>query len=232
MSELGEQFRQGIIVSCHIATEEESQLEILKYFVKAAERGGAKALRIEGLGNVTEIRKLTRLPLVCFIKGVYPDGSELITPNYDDIESLFSAGADIVAIDATKRKRPVGDDGFLFFEEARNRFSKPLWADVAAFREGVRAAEVGANFIATTLAGHTATSAASDYRTPDYELIHELSASLTIPVIAEGRIWTTDEAVRALSCGAYAVVVGSAITRPDVITKVFVESFKHLDARG
>ena len=160
------------------------------------------------------------------MKGTYNDGSDLITESFERIDQLFTAGADIVAIDTTKRKRPDGDDGFIFFEKARKKYSKPLWADIATFREGVRAAEIGADFVATTLAGYTPGTVAEDYNTPDYMLIDELSTSLTIPVVAEGRIWTPESASRALSLGASSVVVGTAITRPRVVTQMFVEALK------
>ena len=81
--------------------------------------------------------------------------------------------------------------------------------------------------VATTLAGSTPGTGAKDYRTPDFTLIHELSSALTIPVIAEGRIWEPDTAMKALSLGAHAVVVGSAITRPHLVTEVFVNALRH-----
>jgi N-acylglucosamine-6-phosphate 2-epimerase len=216
-------FRQGLIVSCHLEEDDGgSGFDALAYFVHAAMRGGAVGLRIEGAERIRHIRSLTELPIIGFVNGSYPDDSPLITPEMDDIETLFAAGANIVAIDATKRKRPGDTDGFLFFEQARKRFTQPLWADIATFREGVRAAEMGANTVATTLAGYTPNTRTDDYRTPDYTLISELSSSLTIPVIAEGRIWSPADAGHCIELGAHAVVVGSAITRPQIITSMFV----------
>lgn len=217
--------RQGVIVSCH-ADDGMRDEAIFAYFVQAAVAGGAVALRIEGAERVRNTRSQTELPIIGFAEGCYADGAMLITPTMDAIDALFAAGADAVAVDVTKRKRPDGTDGFIFFEQARKRFTGLLWADVANFREGIRAAEIGADFIATTLSGHTPGTATYDYRTPDYVLIRELSHSLTIPVIAEGRIWTPEAAVEALRAGAHAVVVGSAITRPRIITTTFVEALK------
>lgn len=217
--------RNGVIVSCH-ADDGMDDDAIFSYFVRAAIAGGAVGLRVEGVQRMKSTRTLTELPLIGFTEGSYSDGSMLVTPALDDIEALFAAGADAVAVDVTKRKRPDGTDGFIFFEQARKRFTAPLWADVANFREGIRAAEIGADFVATTLSGHTPGTATDDYRKPDYTLIQELSHSLTIPVIAEGRIWTPEAAANASAAGAHAVVVGSAITRPRIITTTFVSALR------
>lgn len=218
-------FHRGVIVSCHVEElQEDGAFDALAYFVHAAMQGGAVGLRIEGTDRIRSVRKMTKLPIIGFVNGTYPDQSPLITPRLDDIDALFSAGADIVAIDTTKRKRPGDTDGFLFFEQARKRFHQPLWADIATFREGVRAAEMRADFVATTLSGYTPGTRTDDYKTPDFTLIRELSTSLTIPVIAEGRIWSPEDARHSLDIGAHAVVVGSAITRPQIITQMFVNA--------
>ncbi len=222
----------GLIVSCHAEENEEGDgLDALRYFAQAAIEGGAVGLRLEGVERMRTVRAMTKLPLIGFVQGSYKDGSALITPSLDDIDALLEAGADMVAIDATKRKRPGDIDGFIFFEQARKRFTAPLWADIASFREGVRAAEMGADVVATTLAGYTPSTAVNDYRTPDFTLIKELSSALTIPVIAEGRIWTPEDARRCTALGAHAVVVGSAITRPRVIARMYVESLQETHPR-
>ncbi|MFA6232894.1 MAG: putative N-acetylmannosamine-6-phosphate 2-epimerase [Bacteroidota bacterium] len=219
--------QNGLIVSCHVDdAERDAMPELLAYFARAAERGGAAGLRIEGVEQVRSLRSRTRLPIIGFTQQSCDDGSPLITPSMKDVEDLLDAGADIIAVDCTKRKRPDGSDGFLFFEQVRKRFKARLWADVATFREGIRGAESGADLVATTLAGYTPGTVAKDYRTPDFTLIHELSNSLTIPVIAEGRIWDPEDAAHAIALGAHAVVVGSAITRPHVVTEMFVNAVK------
>lgn len=219
--------QSGLIVSCHAEEADGADgFDALRYFVSAAVKGGASGLRIEGADRVRAVREMTKLPIIGFVQGTYSDGAALITPSFDDIAALQAAGADIIAIDSTKRKRPGDIDGFIFFEQARKKFAVPLWADVANFREGIRAAEMGADVVATTLAGYTPSSAVEDYRTPDFTLIRELSSALTIPVIAEGRIWTPEDARQCLSLGAHAVVVGSAITRPRVITRMYVETLR------
>lgn len=224
---LAQRIHRGLIVSCHLdETEPYHTMDYLQALAMAAQLGGACAIRVQGIKAVEVLSKTTSLPVIGFTMGSYSDKADLITPDFDDIERLFAAGAHVVAIDSTKRKRPNDHDGFVFFELVRKRFSGLLWADVSTFREGIRAAESGADFVATTLAGYTPGTEAMDYRTPDYPLIQELSGSLTIPVIAEGRIWTPESARKALNLGAHAVVVGSAITRPRIITRMFVEALK------
>ena len=226
-NELLQRLRNGLIVSCHADPVSDLDPEfVLSYFVNSAIEGGAVALRIEGVERIRSVRSMTKLPLIGYVQDSYSDGADLVTGSINQIEDLFTAGADIVAVDTTKRKRPDGTDGFIFFENARKRFTRPLWADIANFREGVRAAECGADVVATTLSGYTPGTVTEDYRSPDYTLIEELSASLTIPLIAEGRIWSPESAVRALALGAFAVVVGSAITRPQVITRMFSEALR------
>lgn len=227
MKDVRAQLRSGLVVSCHRdANDPLAAIEFLAAMAKSVELGGAAGLRVEGVDVIAELRKQTALPIIGFTKGSYPDGAELITPDLDDMQRLIDAGADVIAVDATKRRRPNGMDGFVFFENARARFQHQLWADCSTFREGVRAAESGADFVATTLSGYTPHTSGQDHKVPDFELIHELSNALTIPVIAEGRIWTPGGATRALELGAFAVVVGTAITRPRVIAQMFVTAMK------
>jgi N-acylglucosamine-6-phosphate 2-epimerase len=223
-----EQLKNGVIVLCHAEGDEPFNFpNYIAAFAKAAEMGGAVGIRVQGTDNIKSVRSTVKLPIIGISRGSYADGWALITPDVSDVESLISAGADIVALDVTQRVRPNGMDGFEFLELLRKRFRIPLIADVSTYIEGVRATELGADMIATTLSGSTqyTEDRADDF--PDFNLIERLTAEIHIPVIAEGRIWTPSEAAHALKCGAYAVVVGSAITRPRVITQRFVEVLKN-----
>jgi N-acylglucosamine-6-phosphate 2-epimerase len=218
---------KGVLLSVHTRSAGGMRVEdLLGYYIDAALAGGIQGLRIEGVENVKKTRALTSLPIIGFVKGEYPDGSILITPSIKDIEDLYDAGADIVAIDATKKRRSAHADGSVFFEEARRTFPKLLFADCSTFREGVLAAELGADFVATTLSGYTASTMHRDLSQPDYELVYDLSTSLTVPVIAEGRVWLPEHALRAMEAGAYSVVIGSAITRPDIMVKLFTTTIR------
>ena len=222
-----EKLKNGVIVLCHAEGDEPFNFpNYIAAFARAAEMGGAVGIRVQGFENIKSVRSTVNLPIIGISRGSYDDGWALITPDVSDVESLISAGADIVALDVTQRVRPNGMDGFEFLNLLRKRYRIPLIADVSTYIEGVRAAELGADMIATTLAGYTqyTEDQADDF--PDFNLIERLTAEISIPVIAEGRIWTPSEAAHALKCGAYAVVVGSAITRPRIITQRFVEVLK------
>ena len=224
-----EKLRNGVIVLCHAEGDEPFNFpNYIAAFARAAEMGGAVGIRVQGFDNIKSVRATVNLPIIGISRGSYTDGWALITPDVSDVENLISSGADMVALDVTQRVRPNGMDGFEFFGLIRKRFRIPLIADVSTYIEGVRAAELGADIIATTLSGYThyTEDRADDF--PDFNLIERLTAEISIPVIAEGRIWTPSEAAHALKCGAYAVVVGSAITRPRVITQRFVEVLKSL----
>jgi N-acylglucosamine-6-phosphate 2-epimerase len=227
MNELLQQLHNGIIVSCHASSDDPfNQPELIAKFAKAAELGGASAIRTQGVENIRAVRKEVQLPIIGIIEGAFDNGWICITPDFKDIEAILDAGADIVALDATPRKRPNGMDGIEFFDEVRSRFDAPLMADIAIFEEGIRAAEMGADIVATTLSGYTEYTTKKSEEHPDFVLVEELARAVKIPVIAEGRIWTFEDARIAKEKGAFAVVVGAAITRPSIITKKFVDALK------
>ena len=219
--------RKGIIVSCQAEGDDPfNRPEYLAAFASAAEMGGAVGIRAQGVENIKAIRSVTHLPIIGITKGVYDDGWVLITPDFVDVGEIVDAGADIVALDVTYRMRPNGMDGYAFFERVREKFSIPLMADVSTFDEGVEASELGADLVATTLSGYTSVTEETAGDGPDFALVERLTMTVKTPVIAEGRIWDPRDAITAIKRGAHAVVVGSAITRPRVITKRFVEALK------
>ncbi len=224
-----EQLKQGVIVLCHAEGDEPFNFpDYIAAFARAAEMGGAAGIRVQGVDNVRSVRKAVNLPIIGIIRGSYPDGWALITPEVSDVVDLAEAGADLVALDATRRVRPNGMDGMSFLNLVRRRTDVPIIADISTLEEGIRASELGADLIATTLSGYTPLTEdlADDY--PDFNLIERLTAEIQTPILAEGRIWSPSEAAHAIKCGAYAVVVGSAITRPRVITQRFAEVLKNL----
>jgi N-acylglucosamine-6-phosphate 2-epimerase len=225
MNSVVEKLRNGLIVSCQSESADPfNKPDYLALFAQAAEMGGAACIRAQGVANITAIRAAVELPVIGITEGMYDDGWVLITPGLIDVEQLIAAGADLIALDATARRRPNGLDGIEFFREVRGKFSIPLIADCATFEEGVAAAEAGADLIATTLSGYTSETELQVTAEPDYDLVKSLVNAVNVPVIAEGRIWTPEQARRALDSGAYAVVVGAAITRPRVVTGKFIEA--------
>jgi N-acylglucosamine-6-phosphate 2-epimerase len=216
---------RGLIVSVQL--DENEPLHTPQHcalFAQAAMAGGAVAIRGEGIANLPEIRATTRIPLIGCTRGTYSDGWLLVTPDMQSVDTLVRLGMDVIALDATLRIRPSGLDGIRFLAEVRKRHPNlVILADVSGYEEGVHAADVGANALSTVLYGRTQeTYELSLDLDSQLDLIHRLSTAVNVPVVAEGFIWSTADASRAMDAGAYAVIVGGAITRPRVITQLFV----------
>jgi putative N-acetylmannosamine-6-phosphate epimerase len=187
----------------------------------AAEQGGARAIRANGPDDVAAIRAATALPIVGILKRWDEGFPVYITPDLASARTMADAGADIIALDATARARkgePVGT----LIRRIREELRKPVFADVATLDEGRRAADFGADYVATTLSGYTDDTAARRGEGPDIRLIEELAAALRVPVIAEGRFDDPKQVRLAFAAGAHAVVIGTAITNPREITRRFV----------
>lgn len=211
--------RGRLIVSCQALEDEPLHgSHIMARMALAAKVGGAAAIRANSPEDVRAIRALVDLPLI----GLFKDGdsSVYITPTVDHALQVADAGADIVALDATARPRPNGDTLEAQIAAVHSR-GKLVLADVSTLDEALAAQALGADLAAPTLSGYTDYS--PQLEGPDYALIQMMVRHLSIPVIAEGRVRTPQEARLALEYGAAAVVVGSAITRPQVITEQFVK---------
>jgi N-acylglucosamine-6-phosphate 2-epimerase len=160
------------------------------------------------------------VPIFGIFKYDYPDSPIYITPTVTEARAIVEAGCDILTVQATHEPRPNGETLADFFHTLKHEFNLPIMADISTVEEGIAAAELGADFVATTMSGYTPHS--RKLPGPDFELIRELAASIAVPIIAEGRISTPEEARQVLEAGAHAVVVGSMITRPNHITAYFV----------
>lgn len=211
---------RGLIVSCQ--AEEGDPFNAPEYvtlFARAAEMGGAAAIRARDPHNIRAIRNAVALPIIGLTKGNYADSSVLITPSSEDAFALRDAGASIIAVDATDR-RP----GFLASLHAADP-SLEILADISTMEEALQAEADGAAAVATTLSGYTPATMGRAHE-PDWELLKLLTQRLKVPVILEGRVSSPAQARRAMDWGAHAVVVGSAITRPRVITAEFVNALR------
>lgn len=225
MNEIIARLKHGLIVSCQSEGDDPfNHPDLITKFAQSGQMGGAVGIRSEGKENIKAIRAAVELPLIGIIDGQFENGWICVTPDFSDIDTIIDAGADIVALDVTPRKRPNGMDGVEFFNDVRNRYALPLIADISTFEEGIRAAEMGADAIATTLSGYTEYTQKYLTDEPDFQLIEELSRAVKIPVIAQGRIWTPHHAKEALMRGAFCAVAGTAITRPRMVTKKFVDT--------
>lgn len=224
MGDFFDKVKGGLIVSCQ-ALEDEPLYgsDVMAKMAAAAEQGGASGIRANGAEDIRAIKALTSLPVIGLIKRNYPDSEVYITPTKAEIDELISADADIIALDATNRLRPNGETLEELVQYIKAKGQK-MMADISTLEEGVYAEELGFDCISTTLSGYTSYSPQSD--SPDFELLKNLLEKVTIPVIAEGRIGTPDQAKEALSMRSFAVVVGSAITRPQLITRQFADKLK------
>ncbi len=211
----------GLIVSCQALPDEPLHgAHHMAAMARAAAAGGAVGIRANSPEDIAAIRQAVELPIIGLWKDDQPGYSVRITPTVEHARRLAEAGADIIAIDATTRPHP---DGLSLPERVaiiHRDTHRPILADVATLEEGIAAQEAGADLVAPTLSGYTEYSPPSV--DPDFELIQQLARRLRVPVIAEGRISTPEQAARALALGAFAVVVGGAITRPQQITARFV----------
>ncbi len=210
-----------LIVSCQaLETEPLHGAELMMKMAQAAKIGGAAAIRANGPADIRAIKRAIDLPVI----GLYKQGSSgvYITPTYEAAAEIAEAGADVIALDCTARPRPDGAPISELLERIHRELRLPTFADVSTLDEAIAAAGMGVAMAAPTLSGYTANSPAQDG--PDFDLLRKMIKALPIPVIAEGRIHSPDQARRALELGAWAVVVGSAITRPRAITARFVEA--------
>lgn len=226
--ELLTQIKGNLIVSCQALKGEPLYLgndTIMPYMARAAEQAGACAIRTNGVMDVVAIRKEVELPIIGLIKHSFPGYGPFITPTMKEIDQLVEAKADVIAFDCTLRKRVDGKAINDFIKEVKEKYPTMLFmADIATYEEGMNAYHAGMDFISTTLSGYTDDTL--DRPIPDFELVEKLACDAGIPVIAEGRVHYPHEAKEMLERGAFAVVVGGAITRPLEITKRFIDGMK------
>jgi N-acylglucosamine-6-phosphate 2-epimerase len=211
-----------LVVSCQALLGEPLYgSDIMAKMALAAMLGGASGIRANSVEDIIEIKKQVNLPIIGIIKKDYEDSEVYITPTIKEVEELCSIGIDIIAVDFTNRVRPKGQTLEAFVKEIKERFPQQIiMADISTVDEGIMAEALGADLVSTTLSGYTSYSPRLEG--PDYELVKKLSTMLKIPVMAEGRIHSPEEAKRLLECGAYALIIGGAITRPLEITKRFI----------
>jgi len=221
-----QQLQGRVVVSCQ-AYEGEAMFgaDNMAAMAQAAMDGGAVAIRANSPADIRAIKMRTGLPVIGIWKRHYLDSEVYITPTFKDVLAVSEEGAEIVAMDATHRPRPMGETLSNIVQELKSvKTGTMLMADVSTYEEGISAEQLGFDMVSTTLSGYTDYSELSTE--PDYKLIERLSARLTIPVVGEGRIHTVEQAERCLASGAHFIVIGTAITRPQVLTGHFVEASK------
>jgi len=210
----------SLIVSCQARADNPLHGSVfMAAMALAARDGGAAGIRANGAEDVKAV-KAAGLPVIGINK-VFSDAYPVyITPNFDSARVLVEAGADIIALDCTPRSRD-GEAAEILIRRIRDELGAEVFADISTLEEGIAAEQWGATYISTTLAGYT------EYTTktpgPDLDLVRALAARVKAPIVAEGRYNTPELARAAIDAGAYAVVVGTMITNPREITKVFAK---------
>jgi N-acylglucosamine-6-phosphate 2-epimerase len=214
-----ERMRGGLVVSVQAAPGSPlATPEHLAAIARAVEAGGAVGIRTEGIETVRAITAAVKVPVIGLVKRRTPGTDVYITPEIADALAVAEAGAHLVAVDATERPRADGTGGAGFIAAAAAELPGRILADVDSASAGQAAAEAGAAVVASTLSGYTAEDA-GEAAGPDLALVAELAQALDVPVVAEGRYSTQEEVWAALGAGAFAVVVGTAITNPEELTR-------------
>lgn len=215
----------NLIVSCQALEDEPLHSPfIMGRMAKSALQGGAVAIRAQGVEDIIEIKKVTNLPVIGIIKKNYPDSDIYITPTKTEVELLLSTKCEMIALDATKRTRP-NNENFNDLVQLIKKNNVLVMADISTFDEALQAQKAGVDCISTTLAGYTPYS--NKYNGPDLKLIQKLTTTLNIPIIAEGRINTPQDLKNVYNYDIWSAVVGSAITRPQLITEKFYSIIKN-----
>lgn len=204
---------RGLIVSCQALENEPLHSSyIMSRMAVAAKEGGAIGIRANSVDDIIAIKKEVDLPIIGIVKIDYPNMNSYITPTMKEVDELVEAGADIIALDAT-----IDQDEEFLKSIFKKYPTQKFMADISTIEEGLRADKLGFHYVGTTLIGYTEHSKGMN----NFEVLEALIKNCKAEVIAEGNFDTPEKARMALEKGAYAVVVGSAITRPQLITKKF-----------
>ncbi|PAV30822.1 N-acetylmannosamine-6-phosphate 2-epimerase [Virgibacillus profundi] len=219
-----EKVKGNLIVSCQALPDEPLHSSfIMSKMALAAMEGGAKGIRANSKEDIIEIKKEVDLPLVGIVKRDYEDSSVFITATYQEIDELIESGCEMIAMDATMRKRPDNIELTELVSYTREKNSTiQLMADIATLDDAVQAEQLGFDCISTTLHGYTEETNGKKLFHEDFRFLKDVLENVNIPVIAEGNVITPEMYKRCMELGAYSCVVGGAITRPKDITKRFV----------
>ena len=213
--------QSGLIVSCQASDGTPMDTpEFITAQARTVESAGAKAIRAQGIDNVSSIVRAVKVPVIGLVKSYTPDSDVYITPTVEDVLALVTAGADIVAVDATQRSRQKGVTLESFYAEVRKHTAVPLLADIDSLENALYAQSLGFDAIATTLNGYTPSPSTG---LPNVDLVKSITAQVNIPVIAEGGYTTPEQVHQAIENGAWAVCVGTAITNPYLMAKYFIK---------
>lgn len=222
--QLLESIKGGLIVSCQ--AQKGSPMygtDIMVAFAAAAKQGGAVGIRATEPQNIRAIKQAVHLPIIGIYKQWHQGYEVYITPTFESAKAIIESGADIIALDGTKRPRPDHQDLQEIILNIHTKFPDvPVMADCDNLESGRYAENCGADIVSTTLSGYTENTKGADKI--NFQLIRDMHDTLNVPIIAEGHIVDIRDAVNAYKSGAFSIVIGSAITRPEFITGNFVQA--------
>lgn len=228
---LFDQIKGGLIVSCQALEHEPLYTKeggVMPLMAKAAAQSGAVGIRANTVRDITQIKAVVDLPVIGIIKKDYPGTPMYITVTMAEVDALVECGVDILAVQGTSALRPDGSTAADFIRQIKAKYPQQLiMADIATLEEAMACAEAGADFVGTTMRGYTPETKGID--DIDFAFITELTQKCPAKVIAEGHIHSPKQAVQALQAGAFALVVGGAITRPAEITARFTGAIRAME---
>lgn len=226
-----EQLKNKLIVSCQARVGWPMYgAEIMAAFAAAAQQGGAAGIRATGADNIRKIKERVDLPIIGINKQFRDDYDVYITPTYESAREILEVGIEIIALDATPRKRPQGERAEEIICRIRQNYPGVLiMGEISTLEEAEAVIPMGVDLISTTLSGYTEES--REVRTVNLELIRQIRSVTDIPIVAEGKITSAAEARKALEAGAHAVVVGTSITRPEIITQRYADELLQFERK-
>lgn len=202
---------KGLVVSCQAWHPPLMKAEIMAAFALSAERCGAVGIRANTPEHVATMKDMgVSIPIIGIYKKRYEDSEVYITPTKAEALELAEAGADIIAVDGTPRPRPKGETLESLLRYIQDELGIPVMLDISTVEEAIAGDRLGSALISTTLAGYTPYSAKTEG--PDIDMIEKIVPQVSCPVLGEGRFHTPEDVQKALDAGAYAVVVGTALT--------------------
>ncbi len=214
---------RGLVVSCQAPIESPlHHPQVIAAMAKAAVHRGAIGVRIDTPSHVQAVRQQVNVPIIGLWKQQLAGSSVYITPQLHHAAAIAAAGADIIAIDATLRPRPGDETMPDLIAQIHGELGKPVMADVDTLEAAIAAVAAGADIVGTTLFGYT--EATQGQTPPSFDLLQQMVQTLAVPVICEGGIASPHMARQAMDLGAYAVVVGTAITGIDALVTSYVRA--------
>ena len=223
--EILDSMKGGLVVSCQVQQDDPVQsMDFVVKMAKAAEWGGAVGIRANSPDQIAEIRKNVKLPIIGLYKIWHDDTDVFITPTLEAAKQVWEAGADIIALDCTSQITHEGKSAYELLPIVKKEIPEAIiFADVSNYEEAKRAVELGADIVGPTLYGYTEET--KDIEQPDLREFARMCRDFgdEVCMMMEGHVYTPEDAMKCLYLGAHSVVVGSAITRPHLITKRFVD---------